>query len=433
MEIVQDVTGVDVSYGPEIVPASSASLPVTATRYTTAAFAPRDTLCITHYPKCESTPGETEVVMLVTLLVAMLPVQHVPGKPLKLVDSATEERLRASLPPTKDPVLLSLYGRPLTFYTDKEMPRLYQDAGGVFTANNNVSALAVSRGGYERFGNANVEFPWGHPAGTHRSPGVTSFKFVYLPAPIRYRRQTLLRPVYPREERVYTWEYPDGTVFGEVLQLPDPRGTPRVFELRTRRLVLGRKDHVADVYRPLLTRKELVDYLTRRHPDFELPGHRVTEGRLRSPHPDFTVVDRTALVDDLPELPEAAVRGILSLPFRSALGQEWIAQGEGRARIEGHAPTTKAAFSFIPTHYDGAYLRADSRSCMTCHEGVNRHASEFEMRRDWYGRVRGSSGIFSFTIFEPSSANSFDGAPRQPRLRRALVDSGWLVPRSDDR
>ncbi len=53
------------------------------------------------------------------------------------------------------------------------------------------------------------------------------------------------------------------------------------------------------------------------------------------------------------------------------------------------------------------------------------HVSEFEMARDWYGRVRGADNIISFHIFEPSSI-SYNGQNARVTLRQMLVRAGLL-------
>ena len=49
--------------------------------------------------------------------------------------------------------------------------------------------------------------------------------------------------------------------------------------------------------------------------------------------------------------------------------------------------------------------------------------------RDWYGRIRGSDGIFSFHPFDPSCI-SYNGYEQQARLRDEFVEGG-LIERYD--
>lgn len=327
-------------------------------------------------------------------------------------------RCRRLLPATSDPVLESLYKKHLIFYTDKEMPRVYQLRGGVFYAHTNISAKEG-----EPHGNANVEFPWGHPAGTHRSD-VDSFRFLHLPAPIRWWTENMKRLLLPDDEVNYRWRYPDGTVFGEVLQLTDAKGRPRTFTLRTRTRTAGKWQ--PNVYSPFRTREEMESWLTRNHPEIKTVSPRVTVGRLKNRHPDRVVIDREALLDELPDLPVGVVEEILRLPFVSTRGQVWLSQVVEGRKLEAFAPTSRTGRSFVPKNYDGAYLAVDQKSCMTCHNGTLENADAFEFRRDWYGRVRGDDGIFSFHPFDPNAVNYRDAIQITPRLRASLLRAGLL-------
>ena len=48
-----------------------------------------------------------------------------------------------------------------------------------------------------------------------------------------------------------------------------------------------------------------------------------------------------------------------------------------------------------------------------------------EAGRDWYGRIRGSDGIFSFHPFDPNSISG-NGYPAPVRMRDELVSSGVI-------
>jgi len=69
---------------------------------------------------------------------------------------------------------------------------------------------------------------------------------------------------------------------------------------------------------------------------------------------------------------------------------------------------------------------------MKCHTTTNKFVDNFgptidqdKQIRDWYGRVQGSDGIFSFHPFDPAciSYNGFNG---QMRLRPALLECGLV-------
>ncbi len=349
------------------------------------------------------------------LLLAMTTLAAPERQPFRLVSAADEARYRKLLPPTEDGRLLALYEQPLIFYTDREMPRAYQLDGGAHSPDYNISATKP----VEPHGNANLEFPWGHPAGTHRSTNASAVRFVHLPGPILWWRGTLDRAGRPENLPVMRWQYPDGTVFGEILLVHDAQNVRYTFELRTRTRRAG--SWAANAFRPFASRAELDEVLAARFLGFGLGEAAPADGQLKSEHPGHTVIDRRAALDVLPPLPPAVVRRLLARPFRSVLGAEWVRKGD----LVGHAPTTQAPFHIVPVDYDGAYLEVGAKACMACHDGVLEHTDRFDRRRDWYGRVRGDDFIFSFHPFEPADI-SRNGFSRWPRVRQSLVDAGLL-------
>jgi hypothetical protein len=268
----------------------------------------------------------------------------------------------------------------------------------------------------DKTGNPNPQFPWHKPFGTDDTDSGV-FRFVHLPGPITYGDKTLSRFLFPREQTFKVWEYPDGTVFGEVMTVKSGK-KEFVFDVRVREKVKGK--WLANAYRPVLTRGELEAWLRKNHPNVKLGEPKVLIRRMKDGNQN-AVIDAEAALDELPEMPSGVVREVLGLPFRSALGQEWIVHN----KVEGYAPTTRAEFGIVPKGYLGGMVRVDSKSCMRCHESVLKDADDFDKRRDWYGRVSGSDGIFSFHIFEPSCISP-GPYRRELVIRRSLLDA-WLL------
>jgi hypothetical protein len=222
-----------------------------------------------------------------------------------------------------------------------------------------------------------------------------------------------------RTHTVRRWEFPRGTVFGEVLLVKE-----HVFEVRTRS-----KDEKGkwqpNVYRPVVTREEYDRAVRDLGGD---PGEpKVEIRRLRDGHPDRRAFDETAAIDVLSPQPEEVVLKLLSRPFKQARGKPWIvAEAEGEA-VEGHAPSADSRFHIVPKDYDGGAVKVDQQTCMKCHADVKeREAGDFDARRDWYGRVRGDDGIFSFSVFDPKSISKDRAAVLPVRLDARLTDAGLL-------
>lgn len=287
------------------------------------------------------------VVALCLLSLFESPAQA--AEPARLISAQKEKALRRLLPATDSEALEDLFAAPdLLFYTETEMPRAYQFRGGFLDANVNVSAKQG-----EPYGNCNREFPWGHPAGTHRAKGASKFTFVRLPGAIQWWQESLprviernssLRLVHRTEDETVTrWRYPAGTVFCEVLLLEDPDGVRRPFEVRTR--TRGKSGWRPASYRPFRTYEEFRAFLEREKVDVERweSGLTVSVERLRSSHPDGEAFDRQAAVQMLPELPAKVVTEALSRPFQSVSGMPWTSL----AGVAGHAPTTRAAYHVV--------------------------------------------------------------------------------------
>ena len=102
----------------------------------------------------------------------------------KLLSQEKHDILASHIPDSKDLILNKIKNNSkLLIYTDKEIPSAYQDwtsqLSGIHSPTYNISAAKPQ----EKFGNPNVEFPWGKPAGTENvsESNFTSFKFILLP------------------------------------------------------------------------------------------------------------------------------------------------------------------------------------------------------------------------------------------------------------
>ena len=353
---------------------------------------------------------------------------------LRFVSANRHEALMQFLPPTEDHWLKQLKTRKIVFYTSEEMPPAYQIWNGQLQGIHSIFYNISADKPRERFGNPNLEFPWRGPAGLDQSDNAGSIKFVVLPddQPIRWWRESLPHDTQPAGS--FRWVYPVGTVFGEILTVRNPDGWDFTFELRTRTRTA--KGWAVNVFRPFANPDELADRIKKLDPNWKENGRLVewlnldelNVSRLFNEHP-LTIIDRTALLDVLPPLQPALVEKLLTqTPFKSVLGQPWRQSLESDTQC--HAPTTESGFHIVAKNYRGAFLEVTSRKCMTCHETAGMHADDFQPGRDWYGRVRGSDGIFSFHIFEPSCISG-NGFGVTPQLRAELLQAGKLQPYDD--
>lgn len=307
------------------------------------------------------------------------------------------------------------------YYNEETMPKAHQDFEGALIGLHSPR-YNISANYSEPFGNGNVEFPWGTPGGLHRIKKVQGVKFFRLPEgkKIKY---------IPYTDGSYDWEFPNETIFGEIL-FQEIKGNLVTYEIRTRTKNEGKWR--GNIFRPYLSSEELVDAIKINFSNYEndnelknLVDHlkddsKVETLKLENNHPK-TVFSSKADIDYLPEISEDKVLKLLmKKEFKSSLGINWR-----NTSNPASAPSTKADVHIVPKNYDGGFIAVESQSCMKCHETTNKHVNDFESSRDWYGRIRGNDGIFSFHIFSPSSI-SYDGITRQIRINSDLVDMGLL-------
>ena len=320
----------------------------------------------------------------------------------KLLSQERHDILKSHIPDSKDLVLNKIKNsKNLLIYTNKEIPAAYQDwvgaLPGIHSPSYNISAAKPQ----ERFGNPNVEFPWGSPAGTELVPtdNISTFKFMVLPQgqSIKIYRKYLSGDNRPS----YMWEFPKGSIVGEVLQLYF-KEKYYTFEVRLRKK--EDSEWKMSAYRPFATLKEFANYC-------KLHDHQLyyTDKRITQNHQIF---QGDVMTTSLEPIPESLVKKALGETFVNILGQEW--------NEESHAPTTEASFHIVPKNYQAATIAVNSQSCVRCHESVLKHANDFDSRRDWYGRVRGSDGIFSFHPFDPNCI-SYGGFYMGEKIREDFI------------
>jgi hypothetical protein len=348
-------------------------------------------------------------------LLGLVPASGQAAQPLRLVSAERHEAWVKFLP---DGLLqyLKVSPRDIVFYSEEEMPRVYQDWSGllpgIHDAYYNISAAKPQ----EPFGNPNREAPW-NTGGTDHSDNADSIKFLVLPKThglqtvgvvplLRLSRSLLTHDTV--SPGTVQWTYRKGTVFGEIGLVRDPE-TAIEYPFHVRLLKKQSDDPFDwefDELRPIVNRD---DY-------FAVAGWHGSEAVRATFSDRHGVFNNEAIVEYLPAIDREVVRRLLRRRFTSARGRVWV---RGESGLPGYAPSTKADFGIVPRNYDGAFIEISRESCMRCHQTTLMHANDFEPGRDWYGRVRGSDGVFSFHPFDPGYV-SHGGFRVDPRIREAL-------------
>ncbi len=358
------------------------------------------------------------------------------SQPFRLMTAERDSAFRRLLPEVDDPNLQEKFEDPrLILYTEREMPQAYQDWStmlpGVHSPTYNISA-----DGGEPFGNGNREFPWSTPAGTHRTSNVSTFKFLWLPEDENGRVQPVVwyRKRLPGDNSAgYAWLFPVGALVGEVLYMTGADGRAYTFEVRVRNREEGAWG--VDVFRPFPEAESLAQAIKDRRPAWEddnelvaLVSHlesntALPKQTLRDSQPGKAVFRQQMGVDSLPPINDGLAAELLGgTQFKSVLAEYWRIDEAGLVTF---APTTEDSFHVIPQNYDGGFVQPDRDSCIRCHETVAASVRDFNFSRDWYGRIRGSDGIFSFHPFDPSTI-SYNGYGNSVRMRGSMEQGGVL-------
>jgi hypothetical protein len=319
----------------------------------------------------------------------------------------------------------------MIFYDRRTVPQAYQHEGCWHAISFNISAAKPG----ELFGIANREFPW-ITGGMDESDNGSDFKALILPKrsdgtaePIRVGTRQLLRTstrgsfgdgsAYDG----FTWSvgrYPVGTKVLEFLVM----NVDRVFEVRVlEKVANGDVFEVSNNWKPRWYRavrdsKELLELTADDSYHAKLTAH--YSGKLPSVHladrnHDQPVFNVETIMDELPPMTPELLAKIYSRPFQEVTDIPWHTEGRSCFAPSG---------GFVVNKYRGSHFA--STECITCHSTVMKHASDFQLFRDWYGRVRGTDGIFSFPMCDESCV-AHNGINVRPVWNQKLIAAKLLV------
>lgn len=361
----------------------------------------------------------------------------IAAPPVDLVAPQVAEQYRQAFPAVDDAAVANLLlADDLIFYTENEIPKAYQHANSFHNPMYNIAAQP------DPFGNGNREFPWADPGGITGTTNVDVFRFVRFPKradgtywPVVYWNQPL--PDYGRDgngSSSWRWRYPNGTVFGELLGMRRPNKFTYAFELRLR--TREGDQWAVDVFRPFPTAKDMASRIKELRPNWKEDAKLVTlmqhlEGNFN--FQEVTVRDnsgvgfnRTVKVHPLPPIDDDQLVAelLVTTRWKSALGEAW--KQDATAGVV-NAPTVvqNASMHIVPTNYGAHAFGADREECMNCHKHTNAAVAAFSPNREWYGRIRGSDGIFSFHPWSRSSISP-NGTYRPVRLNPLLYNAGLV-------
>jgi hypothetical protein len=364
------------------------------------------------------------------------------AKPVASIIPQRIKDFKAYLPKVDDEQVTQIFQDPDTFWYDKtSLPHVYQDSVlpylGVRYNTAGLAAASIAQGNmiFDKLG---FKYPFATAFGTDFTKDVYLLDFMALPKVDGKR----LNVAYWVEGTRWRWTFPIGTVMGEVLMIKAPAGLKQsyyAFEVRTRRRYKG--GWIPNIYRPFPTATSLEGALLSKNADWESkPNVKKVIEHLRStdtltprkitPTRPYQVAFKSleGFLDFLPDFGDPALVADLlsSSPFLSVEGKVWKAKG----KQETYAASTKAAFSVVPSNYDGGLIQVNEVSCNRCHQDAARPIGEFNEFTQLYGEIWGEDHIFTWHLFDENKGKlemGLDGTFVNNRvLNGALFSVGFL-------
>ena len=365
----------------------------------------------------------------------------------QIIPTATLEDYKKALPVTGFEALNNMMKSPNTFWYDKDtMKPSYQDSvgDGSYTpvgARFNTKAASVIVPEGRKLFSADGKFwsyPLGHTAGTDNSTNIKVVNFMSLPVKDGKRLPVVYKTINDRNGKgglgvaKWTWVYPVGTTFGEMIYIKHSSGQLYPAELRTRTRYLN--GWAMNVYRPFPTAASLAEAIKAKKPNFaaesnlkSMVGHLESTGNMTTKSvnsPAFkNIFTASAGLDVLPEFnDEELVKDLLTkTTFVSSYGTAW----KNSDGLKAFAASTKETFSVVPVNYEANLIEVSDESCTRCHKETGRAISDFASSAVLYGDVWGEDQIFSFHPYDESKFSNFNTENRS--IRPELAQGGIVV------
>ncbi len=375
-----------------------------------------------------------------------------PFKPannaIHLLPQERERVYRSILPQVENAELAAVLKDPNTLFFDKSvMVPGYQDpslpVAGVRTTEegfrgagfaSKANQLYLNKEGHLRMFHSGVGLEGATNSGT--------FHFIHLPKDANGNLQKIKvskKIIPPDETFTYDWEFPVGTVSGEVVVNKDSQGNLQVLEIRTRKKDQPNGSWAPDIMRPYPTAgslREKLSSIAKNSPDLkpeaeQLLMHLSNPNRLSAVQisrdgyqkGNFSTSGGT---DWLPNMSGTMIKTLLATPFKSTLGIEW----DRSSNQVAFAPTTQQSNGIVAQNSHTGATRVDRQSCAKCHEDSNQPIRNFfnSNHPDYYGSIvaygnlPGSDKNLRFTIFDQKHFRNFgtDGHGDNRKINESL-------------
>jgi hypothetical protein len=346
--------------------------------------------------------------------------------------------IKAVLPQVTNNSITDIFNSPQTlWYDEHSMARSYQDSLGVSSNNKWPDLVAASEeiiGIYHDRSKHRWQFPFATTAGTDDSTNLDVANFVYLPQVNDQVQTVSITTKIGNDNRTeWTWRYPVGTTFGEVVFITDGANLLPV-EIRTRtRYALGWS---MNVFRPFPRAKDLAKEIKELRPYWSSQPNlkrmvehlennsTLTSASLSAKGKIASIFQQDGYLDILPDFedPQLVKQLLRTTVFRSAYDTSWKENGSQKT----YAASTRSPLSIVPTNYTAGIIQVTDESCMRCHSHTEQNVSEYIFDLYLYGQIWGMDGIFSFHPYQESlypklRLDGFDNRALNPKLKQAGV------------
>jgi hypothetical protein len=372
------------------------------------------------------------------------------------IEASRLAAIKAALPKVAYPTLAAVFADPSTFWYDHaSMAPSYQETGspgGGARDNAHWRELIADTGvddvdsnpatGADRVYDSDARhwrFPFATTAGIDDATNVETVDFLLLPKDASGQVQPI--PISTGQDQLHLWwqwQYPNGTVLGEVIFVKDGADLLPT-EVRTRKRYAA--GWATNAYRPFPEAAALSAAIKQKRPTFaanaslsavvaQLDGGALTPRRLTAQGLPGTF-DQDGFLDVLPDFGDAAlVRDLLkTTPFVSAYGATWRTSGSAKA----YAASTAADLSIVPKNATHGLLEVSEASCMRCHKETGRELEQFYPGLTLYGEIWGKDAIFTFHPFDESFYPALDldqggGIQDNRHMNPQLQAMGMIAP-----
>jgi hypothetical protein len=371
---------------------------------------------------------------------------------VQVLPQAKLDEYRAMLPKVENQQIQKIFEDPNTlFYDEQSLPSGYQDPSGPGAFGVRTSKQITTIGPAPYLDENKRLKIFGHAFGMQNNKNAKMFHFLNLPKDANGNLKKIRvfkinrHDVYDNEDLWY-WEFPVGTVSGQVVYELDSQGKPYALDVSIREKDKLKSPHFADVLRAAPFSGGLKKKLESLTSDSEVGSESqlvlnklTNESKLipieitndGMPDGNFAAQGATEI---LPHMSEDLVKKLLEEPFKSSLGAVWNEDGA----LKAFAATTHDEFGIVPKDNKRGVLPVNRQSCNKCHDSVNTPLRDFykgpqysalrSRSIDLYGNTPGNDGNLRWHPFDPSYFQNFaldntgyqDNRRINPKLRPIL-------------